>query len=121
MPKRKFIRKSKTVNVDADRKDKLIATWRKAGQDRSAMVSRPDDYVMPFGKYKGQTLDNIASTDAGLLYLDWAAGEFEEGQRVTEAIWAYLEIESVRRDLDAAIDRRDDKYDSGNNHYNGYQ
>lgn len=29
-------------------------------------------FVMPFGKYKGKTLDEIAKTDEGLLYLDWA-------------------------------------------------
>lgn len=34
-------------------------------------------YEMPIGKYRGQTLDRIATTDAGLLYLDWLLGQRE--------------------------------------------
>ena len=30
----------------------------------------PGDFVLAFGKYHGRTLDQIANTDRGLLYLD---------------------------------------------------
>ena len=33
------------------------------------------DYVMPFGMYKGKTLDNIASSHSGLRWLDWGGRE----------------------------------------------
>ena len=32
-------------------------------------------FVMPFGKYKGQTLGRIGSSDSGLLYADWLVGQ----------------------------------------------
>jgi len=35
-------------------------------------------YVIQFGQYKGQTIDQIAKTDKGLTWLDWLRGEREE-------------------------------------------
>jgi hypothetical protein len=29
------------------------------------------DHVIPFGRYSGQTIDDIARTDRGLLWLQW--------------------------------------------------
>lgn len=68
-------------------------------------IGEPEDYgsfVMPFGKYAGQTLDDIASTNSGLLYLDWAAGELEclTGDIIRE----YVSDEGVQRDINEAID-----------------
>ena len=57
-----------------------------------------DAFVMPFGKYKGQTLDHIARTNEGLLYLDWAIGEFGEGY-VKEAIEDYLDDPVISLEL----------------------
>jgi hypothetical protein len=31
-------------------------------------------FRLPFGNYRGQTLDEVAATDEGLRYLDWLVG-----------------------------------------------
>ena len=45
-------------------------------------------FKMPFGKYKGQSLDEICAEDPG--YLHWAAKNLDDGY-VTEKIKEYLE------------------------------
>lgn len=61
-------------------------------------------YQMPFGKYRGKSLDTIARTDEGLLYLDWLRGEQGESDQrpAAIAIRAYLDDDSIQRDLDKA-------------------
>ena len=66
---------------------------------------KPDEFVMPFGKFKGQTLDAIASTDEGLLYLDWGVGEFDTGPVLT-ALKLYLKEPGIQRSIQAAMDRK---------------
>lgn len=69
-------------------------TFKEAGQFR-----------MPFGKYKGRTLDGIASSDDGLRYLDWLLGE-QNAQRRPEwgdAVEAYLSDPSIQRELEEAL------------------
>ena len=60
-------------------------------------------FVMPWGKYKGQTLDVIAVTDAGLKYLDWLLGELEKSgkhQNILQALVEYLGDATIARDLE---------------------
>lgn len=57
-------------------------------------------FTMPFGKYKGKTLDDIASTDDGLLYLDWAYGDFQPGP-IRDALTAYFSDPTIQKDLHA--------------------
>lgn len=59
------------------------------------------DFVMPFGKYKGRSLDSIASDDDGLRYLDWALGNMDLYARTKEAIEAYLADPGIKKELDA--------------------
>lgn len=59
-------------------------------------------YPMPFGKYKGMTLDQIAATNEGLLYLDWAADEFDG--RAGEAISEYLSDPTIQQELRRLLD-----------------
>lgn len=64
-------------------------------------------YRMPFGKYFGQTLDDIARTDEGLLYLDYLRGERQEKKNNSEVdrmLAAYLNNPSIARDLYEADD-----------------
>lgn len=55
-------------------------------------------YVLPFGKYKGQRLDDIAKTDEGLLYLDWLYGEVEEGN-TKQMLKIYFEDETIKKEI----------------------
>ena len=54
------------------------------------------DYMMPFGKYRGQTLSEIADSDEGVRYLDWLRGERGDEDNVGAAIAAFLD-DPVRR------------------------
>ncbi len=59
-------------------------------------------FVLTFGRYKGAALDDIARTDAGLLYLDWLRGEYEKSKRddaAKRALIAYLSDPSIARDV----------------------
>ena len=56
-----------------------------------------DDAIMPFGKYKGKTLGQIASSDEGLLYLDWAAGEWKDG--IGDVVRAFLDDDVMQDEI----------------------
>jgi len=59
-------------------------------------------FVLTFGRYKGAALDDIARTDAGLLYLDWLRGEYEKSKRddaTKRALCAYLDDPSIAKDV----------------------
>ena len=65
--------------------------------------NNPLSFVMPFGKYKGLTLDQIATSDEGLLYLDWCVGKFDDGY-VKRIIQEYLSDSLIQKELDALLD-----------------
>lgn len=70
------------------------------------------DIRMTFGKYKGKTLDQIGTTDAGLMYLDWLRGERERDETELDlAIRAYLNEESIAKDLTELIAKHPQKDD----------
>jgi len=73
---------------------------------RQEMSDNPGNFVMPFGKHKGEALDDIAKTDAGLLYLDWAAGNMTNAPDVQSAVKAYLAIPLIAKDLDGLVRRK---------------
>lgn len=60
-------------------------------------------YRMPLGKHAGKMLDDIAATDAGLLYLDWLRGERDKGggirSRLDEALASYLDDKTIAAEL----------------------
>lgn len=74
----------------------------------SLTFTQASTFVMPFGKHRGKSLDQIASTDEGLRYLDWLRGESgEQDQRpAARHIRAYLDDVSIQRELDLAVQRR---------------
>jgi exodeoxyribonuclease X-like protein len=45
-------------------------------------------YTMPFGKYRGKTLDEIAATDRG--YLEWVTSDLKD-ERIKKSVRRYLE------------------------------
>lgn len=65
-------------------------------------MDKPGHYRMPFGKYKGQLLDEVARTDRGLLYLDWLIGDFDDGE-CKSAVLEYLKDEAIESELARAI------------------
>ena len=65
--------------------------------------AQAQQFVMPLGKHKGKTLDDIASTDEGLKYLDWIVGEGFLWDRTEEAIKTYLADPAIQRDLNALV------------------
>lgn len=58
------------------------------------------DFVMPLGQYMGRTIDDIASTDEGLKYLDWAVGQPWCKYGLAEALKVYLGQDCIVRELD---------------------
>lgn len=61
------------------------------------------NFVMPFGKFKGRTLDAIASTDSGLKYLDWLRGEraYDNSCKpIDHALDAYMSDDTIKRELE---------------------
>lgn len=59
--------------------------------------------TMPFGKFKGLTLDKIAETDAGLKYLDWLAGQNWLKENLSVPLGVYLKDPAIAESLDRAI------------------
>ena len=64
------------------------------------------DTVIPFGKHKGRTFDDVASTTGGLLYLDKQRGRDwvrDTHPDLAQALDDYLAEPGVARDLDRAL------------------
>ena len=56
--------------------------------------------VMPFRKYKGKTLEEIAETDEGLLYLDWLRGQSWTLSYLTDHLNTYLNDPTIKKELE---------------------
>lgn len=62
--------------------------------------------VVPFGKFAGQAIDQIAETDAGLLWLDWLRGQPVRKSSLREALVVYLDDRGIAADLARLVGRR---------------
>jgi hypothetical protein len=74
----------------------------------SLIVDRSNHYrlfLLPFGpdEYKGKTLDQIACTNAGLLFLDQLLDKDWVWPQTKETIRSYLSSPSIQRELDSLI------------------
>jgi hypothetical protein len=58
------------------------------------------EHTLPFGKFQGQTLDDVASSDEGLRYLDWIRGQPDLPPVLNEALNSYFAYPPVARDLE---------------------
>ena len=67
-------------------------------------MSKPDQFEMPLGKYKGWTLDEIASEDEGLKYLDWLIGQEWVRDPLKGNLKEYLEQPAVARELERILE-----------------
>ena len=54
---------------------------------------------LPFGKFKGMSLDDIAKTDRGLLYLDWLVGQTWLKGNLKAEITAYLQDPAIADEI----------------------
>jgi hypothetical protein len=59
--------------------------------------------IMPFGRFKGKTIDEIAMTDDGLRYLDWLYGQKIESPVLWDAINTYMRDPVISRELDELL------------------
>ena len=61
-------------------------------------------FEMPFGKYKGQNLREIADTDEGLKYLDWLlSGEIDLRPATREALEEFVSLPHIEREMERVI------------------
>lgn len=65
--------------------------------------SKPGKKVLGFGKYKGQSIDSIATSDAGLKYLDWLVGQSWVFADVRKCLEEYLGDPVIKRELERLI------------------
>jgi len=68
--------------------------------------ARAGTFVMPFGKYRGKSIDRIARTDDGLLYLDWLIGEQIPTGYAKWAIETYLADPTIKEELEKIVENR---------------
>lgn len=85
--------------------------WKsKHGRDEPREPSMTFDKArrvkMPFGKFTGKTLDNIAESDDGLLYLDWLAGQNTYGE-ISLGLVVYLGDAAIRADVEKLREARE--------------
>ena len=59
----------------------------------------PGLFVLPFGQYKDQTLEEVASTDSGLLYLDRIIAEDWIWASTRVVIEAFLGEAAIQSEL----------------------
>lgn len=63
--------------------------------------------VIRFGKqYKFMTIDKIAESDAGLLWLDWLRGQDWVYAPLSTALEVYLTDKGIAADLKKLVDRK---------------
>jgi len=67
------------------------------------------EVIITFGMHKGKTIDQIATEDEGLKYLDWLYGHktIYSGTniaKIKEALEIYLADPSIQKELEDIID-----------------
>lgn len=56
---------------------------------------------VPFGKFKGKTIDVVARAD--ILYLDWLFGRDLRDGPFKDALTVYMKDESIQKEVQQAI------------------
>jgi uncharacterized protein (DUF3820 family) len=65
-------------------------------------------HVLPFGKFRGKTLDEIAESDDGLRYLDWLRGQSFVGSVTATWLRIYLDNPAIKSELAKLVGGSDD-------------
>lgn len=66
-------------------------------------MPKSGDFRLTFGRYNGQTLDEIAQSDEGLKWLDWMVG-IAYSSDLKLALKIYLSQPDLQRRIDLLID-----------------
>jgi len=68
-------------------------------------------FVMPWGEYKGQSVEKVSAADKGLLYLDWLRGQMEADARCRAfmAISVFLDDPIIAKEIAEAMARKEVK------------
>ncbi len=67
-------------------------------------MSESENFKMPFGKYKGDTLLEISESDEGLRYLDWLlSGEIKLHAETREALEEFVSLPHIEREMERVI------------------
>lgn len=67
----------------------------------------PGDTVIKLRPYYGKTIDEIASTERGLLWLDKTLGSMPKSWESHKQIKEYLSDPAIERELNDILDSRD--------------
>lgn len=68
-------------------------------------LDQAESYEMPFGKYRGQTLAQIAGEGrSGLKYLDWLRGQDFVRETLKDMIDVVLSEPNNERELERALE-----------------
>ncbi len=63
-----------------------------------------ENFVMPFGKYKGDTLLRISESDEGLKYLDWLlSGEIDLRPALKDALEVFVSLPHIELEMERVI------------------
>lgn len=72
--------------------------------------SEASAYMLPYGQYRGKTMDDVARSDRGLRYLDHMRGVLESvahrtpnDQEFLQALSAYLNDPVIAKDLESLL------------------
>lgn len=88
---------AKIIAVDGRALEMDKSPQKGASPEQFRKASR---FVMPFGKHKGKTLDEIAETDNGLKYLDWLNG-ITLRDPVKSYVQIYLSDPTIKKEMDS--------------------
>ena len=70
---------------------------------RNRLFDEAKNFVIRFGEYKDQTIDQIARDTKGLKYLDWLVGEDWVKGNAKHMLEIYLKDETIVKELEAII------------------
>lgn len=61
---------------------------------------------IPFGKYKGYSIERIGESDEGLLYLDWLVGQSWLKAELRRELESYLGQPTIRAEVQKLVEKR---------------
>ena len=70
---------------------------------RNRLFDEAKNFVIRFGEYRDQTIDQIARDTKGLKYLDWLVGEDWVKGNTRKMLEIYLKDETIVKELEAII------------------